>query len=58
VTVEDVRLGTQPITVPPRIDYPIITNAHAAQALQQPEPVCDAPLVPLAPSTTDRYIIR
>jgi carboxypeptidase family protein len=56
--VLDLRLGTQFMTVPPRIDYPIVTNANAAQALQQAQPVCDAPLVPPAPQTSDRYVIR
>ena len=56
--VLDLRLGTQLITVPPRTDLTTISNAHATRALDEAEPICDAPLVPPAPTTTDRYVIH
>ena len=56
--VLDLRLGTQLIAVPLRPDLTSIGNAHATRALDEAEPICDAPLVPLAPTTTDRYVIH
>ncbi|HEV2737067.1 MAG TPA: carboxypeptidase-like regulatory domain-containing protein [Candidatus Elarobacter sp.] len=56
--VLDLRLGTQLIAVPPRPDLTSISNAHATRALDEAEPICDAPLVPSAPTTTDRYVIH
>jgi len=56
--VLDLRLGTQLITVTPRPDLTTITNAHVTRAMYEPQPICDAPLVPPAPPTTDRYVIH
>lgn len=57
--VLDVRLGTQ--TLPPTMPSPpleVIAHAHVAPFVREPVPICDAAVVPPAPSTSDRYIIR
>ncbi|MDP9106816.1 MAG: carboxypeptidase-like regulatory domain-containing protein [Candidatus Eremiobacteraeota bacterium] len=56
--VLDLRLGTQLIAVAPRPDVTSISNAHVTRAMYEAQPICDAPLVPLAPPTTDRYVIH
>jgi len=56
--VLDVRLGTQLLTGPPRSDDTIVADANAAQALQQAEPLCDAPLVPRALQTSVHYVVH
>jgi hypothetical protein len=56
--VLDLRLGTQLITVTPQPDLTSIGRAQATRAMWEPQPICDAPLVPPAPPTTDRYVIH
>ncbi len=56
--VLDLRLGTQLMTVTPHPDFTSIGRAQATRATWEPQPICDAALVPLAPPTTDRYVIH
>ena len=56
--VLDLRLGTQLFTAPPPVHYTSIGRVQAPLAMQRAEPLCDAPLVPPALSTTDRYVIH
>jgi Carboxypeptidase regulatory-like domain len=59
--VVDMRIGTRPpamVINQLAAHAPIGTVTASAETANKPAPACDAPLVPLAPSTASRYIIR
>lgn len=59
--VMDMRIGTQTIVVPPEPPPAALmnlSNPHLPTFVLEPVPICDAAVVPPAPSTSDRYVIH
>ncbi len=56
--VLDVRLGTEIGPRPPQTRFTAVKDVRTIRWMQQPEPMCDAAVVPPAPVTSDRYVIH